>query len=191
MTKKSLNDFKLVLSGIMDNAANESANILHAAWIETPLGPMLAIANEKSLFLLEFADWHGLTKEIHCLRKETHSVILPGKSAALTSIRNELEHYFSGKLKNFKTPLRKVGTDFQNQVWTVTKKIPYGQTRSYYDIAMLLGKPSAFRAVANANSKNKFAIVIPCHRVINHNGGIGGYGGGIPRKKWLIEHELS
>ncbi|HRE30404.1 MAG TPA: methylated-DNA--[protein]-cysteine S-methyltransferase [Candidatus Berkiella sp.] len=191
MTKKSLNDFKHILCGIMDNAADESANLLHASWVKTPLGPMIAIANEKSLFLLEFADWRGLTKEILCLRKATHSVILPGKSAPLTSIRNELEHYFSGKLKSFKTPLRKVGTDFQNRVWAATKKIPYGQTRSYYDIAMVLGKPTAFHAVANANGKNKFAIVIPCHRVINHNGGMGGYGGGIARKKWLITHELS
>ncbi len=189
MKTKSLNDFKHVFCGITETSASNTHNILHAVMIKTPLGDMLGIANEKHLLLLEFADWRGLTREIGRLRKNTLSVIFPGLTSPLVSIKSELKKYFKGDLKRFKTPLANVGTPFQKQVWSELKKIPYAETRSYYDIAILCAKPTAFRAVANANGKNQFAVVIPCHRVINHNGKLGGYGGGLERKKWLIEHE--
>lgn len=188
---QSLHDFTPLFSGTINSRTTKKNKykILHAIWIETPLGPLLGVGDEKKLYLLEFVDWRGLTREIDSLRKETLTTIFPGLTPPLISIEDEIKKYFKGTLKKFKTPLYSSGSLFQKEVWAELKKIPYGQTRSYYDIAVLLGKPTAYRAVANANGKNKFAIVIPCHRVINHSGALGGYGGGLERKEWLINHE--
>lgn len=168
---------------------NKQLNILKSSWLETPLGPMLAIADENFLYLLEFIERHSLEHEIEKLRKKTNSVISLGSTAPIYSIENELKLYFQGKLKDFKTPILLLGSPFQKQAWEVLTKLPYGETRSYTTQATAIGKPSAFRAVANANGANQLAIVIPCHRIINTNGNLGGYGAGITRKKWLIEHE--
>jgi AraC family transcriptional regulator of adaptative response/methylated-DNA-[protein]-cysteine methyltransferase len=164
-------------------------NILKAAWLDTPLGPMIAIANEEALYLLEFVDRRGLEREVERLRQKTKSAIIPGHTQAINSIENELKQYFNGKLKEFKTPLFLLGSPFQKLVWEELEKIPSGETQSYSDIAAAIGKPSACRAVANANGANQLAIIIPCHRIINANGDLGGYGGGLARKKWLINHE--
>ena len=94
-----------------------------------------------------------------------------------------------GALKDFKTPIAYVGSDFQKSVWDALQTIPYGQTCSYSDLAKILGKTAAARAAARANGANQLAIVIPCHRVINMDGRLGGYGGGLARKGWLIDHE--
>lgn len=162
---------------------------LKASWLDTKLGPMIAIGDEEALYLLEFVDRRGLEREVERLRKRTKSAILPGITEPIRSIETELSQYFEGKLHVFKTPLYLLGSLFQKRVWEELQKIPYGETRSYAQLAATIGKPSAFRAVANANGANQFAIVIPCHRVINSNGELGGYGGGLPRKKWLIHHE--
>jgi AraC family transcriptional regulator of adaptative response/methylated-DNA-[protein]-cysteine methyltransferase len=167
----------------------EGANVLHSSWIGTPLGPMLAIADEASLYLLEFVDRRGLEREVERLRIKTKSAIIPGRADPIHSIEHELKAYFDGTLKDFQTRLHLIGSPFQKQVWQALTKIPHGETKSYGDQASGLGKPTAARAVANANGANQIAIVIPCHRIINSNGELGGYGGGIHRKKWLIEHE--
>ena len=164
-------------------------NILKAAWLDTRLGPMIAISDDVALYLLEFVDRRGLEREVERLRKKTRSAIIPGHSQPISSISEELSLYFDGKLTEFKTPLFLLGSPFQKYVWEELKKIPYGETCSYLDIAKTITKPLAFRAVAQANGANQIAIVIPCHRVINTNGEIGGYGGGISRKEWLINHE--
>jgi len=163
--------------------------ILKASWLDTRLGPMIAIGDEKALYLLEFVDRRGLEREVERLRQCTKSAILPGITEPIRSIKRELNLYFEGKLKEFKTPICFLGSPFQKRVWEELKKIPYGETCSYAQLAVTIGRPSAFRAVANANGANQFAIVIPCHRVINSNGDLGGYGGGLPRKKWLINYE--
>lgn len=163
--------------------------ILKAAWLDTPLGPMLAIADENTLYLLEFVDRRGLEREIEQLRKTTKSAIIPGYTQPIRSIENELKLYLDGKLTEFKTPLFFLGSAFQKRVWEELKRIPYGETCSYADIAKAIGKPSASRAVARANGANQIAIAIPCHRVINTNGDLSGYGGGVARKTWLINHE--
>ena len=150
---------------------------------------MLAIADDEMLYLLEFVDRRGLEKEIERLRKKTNLPIIPGKTHAAKLIEAELEKYFSGQIHEFKTPLHLIGSPFQIMVWKELQKIPEGETRSYFEIAKAIGKPLAFRAVALANGANQFAIVIPCHRVINSNGELGGYGGGIKRKEWLLKHE--
>ena len=164
-------------------------NLLKAAWLDTRLGPMIAISDEDVLYLLEFVDRRGLEREIEKLRLKTKLAIIPGHTQPIKLIEKELQLYFEGKLVEFKTPLFFLGSSFQKQVWEELKKIPYGETRSYADIAKAIGKPSAFRAVAQANGANQIAIVIPCHRVINTNGELGGYGGGLIRKQWLITHE--
>jgi AraC family transcriptional regulator of adaptative response/methylated-DNA-[protein]-cysteine methyltransferase len=163
--------------------------VLKASWLDTKLGPMLAIADEDSLCLLEFVDRRGLEREIERLRIKMKAVIFPGKTDPIDFIEAELESYFDGTLREFKTPLRLIGSPFQQSVWEELQRIPYGLTRSYLEQANLIGKPNAYRAVANANGANQLAIVIPCHRIINSNGDLGGYGGGIVRKKWLIDHE--
>lgn len=126
---------------------------------------------------------------IERLRIKTKSAIIPGKSPPIHSIERELKANFKGELIEFKTPLCLLGSPFQHNVWSELKKIPIGTTRSYADIAKVIAKPSAFRAVAQANGANQIAIVIPCHRIINANGELGGYGGGLTRKQWLINHE--
>ena len=168
---------------------NKHRTILKASWLDTPLGSMLAVASEEFLYLLEFVDRRSLESEIKKLRNETKSAIIPGITDPIKSISQELEDYFLGTLKKFKTPLYFSGTTFQKQVWNVLIKIPYGQTRSYKEQAHIVGNDLACRAVANANGANRFAIIIPCHRVINTNGNLGGYSAGIDRKKWLLDHE--
>jgi AraC family transcriptional regulator of adaptative response/methylated-DNA-[protein]-cysteine methyltransferase len=157
--------------------------------IDTPLGSMMAIADDEGIHILEFVDQKNLEASIQNLRGKTKSLIFPGENDPLLSIKKELCEYFDGSLQKFKTPLHLEGSEFQKNVWSALQKIPYGQTRSYAEIATTLNKPSAFRAVANANGANKIAIVIPCHRVINSDGKLGGYAGGISRKQWLLNHE--
>ncbi len=164
-------------------------NILKASWLDTKLGPMIAIADEHALYLLEFVDRRGLEREIERLRIKTKTAIIPGMTPAIVSIEKELDLYFLGKLIKFKTPLCLLGSPFQKKVWEALIKIPQGETRSYLDLAKALGKPTASRAVAQANGANQMAIIIPCHRIINSNGELGGYGGGLARKEWLINHE--
>jgi AraC family transcriptional regulator of adaptative response/methylated-DNA-[protein]-cysteine methyltransferase len=183
--------FRDAFSRIMGTAPGLLSNghVLKASWLDTPFGPMVAVADEIGLYLLEFVDRRGLEREIERLRLKTKLAIIPGKTEAIRLIENELIQYFKGTLQEFKTPLLLLGSPFQKRVWDELKKIPFGETRSYSQIALAISRPSAFRAVAQANGANQIAIVIPCHRVINSNGDLGGYGGGIARKKWLLDHE--
>lgn len=167
----------------------EYPNVLRATWLDTKIGPMIAIADEKALYLLEFLDRPGLEREIERLRQKTRSAILPGKTSPIISIECELESYFDRTLDHFQTPFCWLGSSFQKSVWEALVKIPYGETRSYAEVAASIGNPSAVRAVANANGANQLAILVPCHRVITTNRRLGGYGGGIVRKQWLIKHE--
>ncbi len=169
---------------------SQQHKILKASWLDTPLGPMLAIADVEALYLLEFVERRGLEREIERLRIKMKVAIIPGSTKIIQSITAELKAYFSGTLQHFATPPHLLGSPFQQQVWQELQRIPYGETRSYAKQAQSLGKPSAYRAVANANGANQLAIIIPCHRIINSNGELGGYGGGVNRKKWLIDHEL-
>lgn len=164
-------------------------NVLQASWIDTPFGTMIGIADKEHLYLLEFFQRRGLQREIERLCRRTKSVIIPGELQPLIFIKEELQLYFAGQLKKFKTPLYIQGSEFQKTAWKLLINIPYGQTRSYKEQAQIIGKPLACRAVANANASNQFAVIIPCHRVINSNGKLGGYAGGTQRKQWLLEHE--
>lgn len=159
--------------------------MLKESWIDTPLGRMLAVADEQALYVLEFDNKRRLERELKRIKKPT----TPGKTAPIVQIEEELKAYFSGELQEFKTPLCPIGTPFQKRVWEELQKIPFGETRSYAEIAIAIGKPTAFRAVALANGSNQFSIVIPCHRVINSSRALGGYGGGLEKKVWLLNHE--
>lgn len=157
---------------------------------DTKLGSMIAVGDTDYLYCLEFSDKHGVGRELEQIELRMKSKIEKGTSRSIQSIQLELQAYFNGTLKEFKTPLYLLGTAFQKQVWKELRCTPYGQTRSYAAQAQALGKPTAYRAVANANGANQMVIVIPCHRIISSTGGLGGYSSGIERKKWLLDHEL-
>jgi len=157
--------------------------------LTTPLGPMLAMAERRGLVLLEFLDRPALTREIEELQQRYGYTVAPGHNAHLQQIETELADYFAGKLTAFSVPLHMPGSAFAARVWAELQKIPYGETRSYGGIATALGSPGASRAVGLANGQNRLAIVIPCHRVIGADGSLTGYGGGQPRKAFLLRLE--
>ena len=167
--------------------SHKDQQVLYATWLDTPLGPMLAIASDDRLILLEFVERRGLETELKRLRGKY--AILPGMTAPLEQISRELQEYFAGERSTFETPLQMMGTEFQRSVWEELMRIPYGESIPYMELARRVGRPTAFRAVAQANGANQLAIIIPCHRVINASGKIGGYGGGVPRKEWLLRME--
>lgn len=165
------------------------AKALVAKWMTTPLGPMLAVANDDGLCLLEFVDRRAIEKQIKVLRRRFQSHVVPGEHAMLDRTQKELEKYFAGKSRVLSVPLAAPGTEFQMRVWDALKQIPPGETRSYGQVAKEMGVPKAVRAVARSNGDNRLAIVIPCHRVIGADGSPTGYAGGIWRKEWLLNHE--
>ncbi len=152
---------------------------------------MFACASSQGLCLLEFTDRRMLETEFKDLRKRLNAVILPGENPHLKETETQIKEYFQGKRKSFSVALHTPGTDFQQSVWKVLQNIPYGETRSYLEQATALGNPKAVRAVASANGHNRIAIIIPCHRVIGSDGKLVGYGGGLHRKKWLLDLERS
>lgn len=187
---ESSSGFRDAFSRILGNAPTRAdGKVLMASWLDTPLGPMLVIVDEDYLYLLEFVDRRGLENEISRLRKGIKTGIIPGETRITQQIKTELDNYFSAKCFTFKTPMYLLGSEFQKNVWHSLQTIPIGKTCSYLDIAKAVDHPKAFRAVANANGANQLALIIPCHRVINSNGELGGYGGGISRKAWLLNHE--
>jgi len=157
--------------------------------IETPIGPMLAGISDPGVCLLEFVDRRMVETQLERLRKRLSAPLLPGSHPHLDALAGELERYFAGQLRNFTVPLDLRGTEFQQRVWSILVEIPYGKTRSYADQARLLGDMSAIRAVARANGDNRIAIVVPCHRVVGSDGSLTGYGGGLWRKRWLLDLE--
>lgn len=182
--------FRDAFSRLMGNPPNrEEHRVLKAEWFESPLGSMIALADDDQLHLLEFTDRRGLETEIINIRKRHKYAIIPGNTPVLDQIRAELTAYFEGTLHQFETPLNLYGSEFQRSVMNLLLQVPYGETRSYAEQAKKLGRPEAIRAVANANGKNQLAIVVPCHRIIGSDGNLTGYGGGLARKEWLINHE--
>ena len=159
--------------------------------METPLGTMFACAVEQGICLLEFTDRKMLETELKALAKRLNATIVQGSNKHFVLLKQQLEEYFSGKRKVFSVPLFSPGSDFQQQVWKILQEIPYGYTRSYLQQAHELQRPEAVRAVANANGMNRISILIPCHRIIGSDGNLTGYGGGLWRKKWLLDFEKS
>ena len=189
---ESASGFRSAYAKIFGTApAKASADPLYIAWIDTPMGRMIAIADERALYMLEFTNRKNMRRQFDRLRKVQSRAILPGHTKVTDQIEAELNLYFAGRLSEFKTPLATSGTDFQRQTWAALQDIPHGETRSYAQLAEMIGKPSAVRAVASANANNGLALIIPCHRVIAKNGGLGGYAGGLGRKRQLLDLEAS
>jgi AraC family transcriptional regulator of adaptative response/methylated-DNA-[protein]-cysteine methyltransferase len=159
------------------------------SWIRSPLGPLIAGATAEGICLLEFTDRRMLETQFATVQRLFSGPIVPGSNRHLDLLERELAAYFSGTLQNFSVPLVYPGTPFQRRVWDQLLAIPYGETRSYEQLAAAIGKPKAVRAVGHANGLNRISILIPCHRVINKDGKLGGYGGGLRRKEYLLALE--
>lgn len=159
------------------------------AWMETPLGPMVAGATKEGICLLEFTDRRALERELASLRRLLGLPVVAGETAMIRLLRTELADYFRGKRRAFTVPPALVGAPFEREVWSELLKIPWGETRSYEDLASAIGRPAACRAVGSANGRNRIAILVPCHRVVRKDGTLGGYGGGLWRKQRLLEIE--
>lgn len=185
------NGFRDAFSRIMGELPSNSREktILSSAWLETKLGSMLAISDQQQLYLLEFVDRRGLETEIAVLRSRLNAVIIPQQTAIIQQLKQELTEYFAGNRTAFTIPIALIGSDFQKAVWQQLLTMKIGETYSYKQLAQRIGNEKATRAVANANGKNQLALIVPCHRVINSDGSIGGYGGGVERKKWLLALE--
>jgi AraC family transcriptional regulator of adaptative response/methylated-DNA-[protein]-cysteine methyltransferase len=168
---------------------SKKQNVIDLTRIETPLGTMFACAVEKGVCLLEFSDRKMLETQFKSLAMRFNASIIQGVNKHFILLKKELAAYFEGKLKEFTVPIFSPGTEFQESVWNELQNISYGSTRSYQEQAKALNKQKAVRGVANANGMNKISIIIPCHRVIGSDGNLSGYGGGIWRKKWLLELE--
>ncbi|HCM88593.1 MULTISPECIES: bifunctional transcriptional activator/DNA repair protein Ada [Vagococcus] len=182
--------FNDAFTKIMGNPNKKSEIcILNAYFITTPIGKMLSLSDDNYLYLLEFSDRRGLEREIERLRKSQNFRIIHGKNKINQEVERQIQLYFEKKLKVFDLPLFKKGTPFQKQVWEILEKIPIGDVRSYKDLSKELGDENKVRAVGNANGANQLAIVVPCHRVLKTNGELGGYGGGIERKQYLLKLE--
>jgi len=183
--------FRSVMSKLLGQppSAFKHGGLLRMDWLETPLGPMVAVADRHAVHLLEFVDRKALARQLRALNGRSKGGIGLGRTPAIDLLERELGAYFHGRSAEFTVMLALHGSEFAKSVWDRLRAIPVGETRSYRDIAHEIGRPTAIRAVARANGANQIAIVIPCHRVIGADGALTGYGGGLWRKQKLIEIE--
>lgn len=168
---------------------SQERQLIATTRILTPLGPLLAAATDDGICLLEFVDRRMLETQLKRLGKLLNAECVPGFSKHFDRLSEQLAEYFSGKRREFDVPLVLHGTPFQQKVWAGLRTIPYGSTRSYKEQSATIGLPNAVRAVAKANGDNRIAIIIPCHRVIGADGQLVGYGGGLWRKRYLLDLE--
>ena len=169
--------------------SQQNGDCVRLTWMPSPLGPMVAGATSEGVCLLEFTDRRMIEAQFQTVQSRFGMPLLPGTNEHLELLREELSQYFAGRFNSFRVPLVFPGTPFQRLVWEQLLTIPYGVSKSYRDIAEAIGDRNAVRAVGRANGMNRIAIVIPCHRVVNHNGELGGYGGGLRRKEYLLALE--
>jgi AraC family transcriptional regulator, regulatory protein of adaptative response / methylated-DNA-[protein]-cysteine methyltransferase len=162
---------------------------LFTSSFSTPLGTMQAIADENRLYLFEFVDCKGFKNHIERIRFTMYATITPGVTSIHQILYEQVERYFTGVLRTFNIPIATFGTSFQKTVWSTLQTIPYGSTWSYTLLANAVRRPKSVRAVARINAFNRFALIVPCHRVVGINGSLGGYNAGINRKAKLLEHE--
>lgn len=174
---------------IVSSIKAESQTIAWLSDVETPIGEMIAAATDTHLVVLEYSRRHRLDQQLARLTRTTGVALERGESRIVGQLRSELDEYFRGERKEFSVPIDARGTPFQMRVWTQLRRIPYGTTTSYGRLALTLGQSEAVRAVARANGDNPLAIIIPCHRVIGADGSLTGYGGGLWRKKKLLDLE--
>ena len=188
---ESLSGFREAFARLFDETpgrSRASASILVTRLL-TPLGPMVIAAADEGICLLEFADRRMLETQIKRIKQRVGGKLVPGSNDHTAQLEDELGRYFTGELSEFKVPLVSTGTEFQKACWDYLRAIPYGSTRSYADEARALNRPGATRAVGRANGDNRISIIIPCHRVLGSDGQLTGYGGGLWRKRLLLDHE--
>jgi O-6-methylguanine DNA methyltransferase len=173
----------------LDGIPAESPPTVRLRTLETPLGPMRAGADERALYLLEFADRPMLRTQLNRVQQRFRAGLEEGDNAVLQQTQTELAEYFAGRRRVFSVPLEARGTPFQQRAWQALLAIPWGERRSYAEQAAVLGVPDALRAVGRANGDNRIAIIIPCHRLVGSDGRLTGYGGGVWRKQRLLELE--
>lgn len=169
--------------------SRENGDRVVITMLESPLGPVLAGATDRGINFLEYTDRRMLEHNLKAMRRRFGCAVVPGRHPLLERLRDELKEYFQGDRREFTLPLASRGTPFQDKVWQELGRIAYGQTISYDELARRVGQPTAQRAVARANGMNYVAILIPCHRVIGKDGSLTGYGGGLWRKRLLLELE--
>ena len=157
--------------------------------IDSPVGWLATAATDAGVCLLEFTEPARLEPQLRKLRRLFDVTPVEGTNAHLDLLEEELRAYFAGALRDFTVPVVTPGTPFQQRVWAELLRIPYGETRSYEEIARAVSGVSAQRAVGRANGSNRVAIVVPCHRVVNKDGKLGGYGGQLWRKETLLQLE--
>ena len=157
--------------------------------MSSPLGLLFVARSPRGLRYLEFMDRRSLKRTIAGYESTAADATWEPSLLELKPVVDQLDSYFSGMIKKFSLPLDPDGTEFQHAVWRALLDIPYAETRSYGDVARTIGQPGAARAVGLANNQNPVAIIVPCHRVIGAGGSLVGYGGGMHRKKWLLDHE--
>jgi AraC family transcriptional regulator, regulatory protein of adaptative response / methylated-DNA-[protein]-cysteine methyltransferase len=186
---ESLSGFGSAVKRMTGTSPSIASPMIRTIRLTTPVGPMMAAADDERLLMLEFADRRMLEKQIRRVQRRFGSAIAPGSNDILKQLQDELDAYFGGELRRFQVPLGLSGTPFQEAVWDALLQIPYGTTAHYGAIADAIGNPKAVRAVARANGDNRLAIIIPCHRVIGKDGTLTGYGGGLWRKRKLLDHE--
>ena len=172
-----------------DKKDQTHCNPLAFSFIDTPLGEMVTCHSAKGLMLLEFTDRKSLETELVKLKKTLKGYFVFKETEQHHALSKQIDEYFKGERTQFTHQLDLIGTEFQKQAWLALLDIPYGDQVSYSDQAKRLNAPNAVRAVANANGKNMMAIIIPCHRVLGSDGNLTGYGGGIERKRQLLEIE--
>lgn len=168
---------------------SRTQSTIHASWINTPIGVFWALADASGVLMFEFADRRAIAAQTRAVRRDFRAPIVPGVNESLERLRVEMGEYFAGKRREFSVPLSRGGTEFQRRVWAAVEAIPFGETRSYDQIATKISAPESRRAVGLANGANRLPILIPCHRVVRKDGSLCGYGGGLWRKQWLLEHE--
>lgn len=168
---------------------SRDANCIHVDVIESPLGPLLCVVRDRALVMLEFGNQFDPAVHLQHMEKTFGAAVVPGNNSIVDQLRDQLARYFAGTLCRFTVPIELAGTAFQKQVWARLLKIPYGKTMSYAQLASSIDRPGAQRAVGHANGRNPIVIVVPCHRVINANGKLGGYGGALWRKRFLLDLE--
>jgi AraC family transcriptional regulator of adaptative response/methylated-DNA-[protein]-cysteine methyltransferase len=188
---ESLSGFRDAFSKVFGEPAGKAdrAQAIHLGWVETKVGPMVAGSRDGALIFLEFTTRRMMEAQIETLRKRFKAAFVPEDDAIIKQTRRELDEYFAGRRRDFTIPLAYPGTPFETKVWSELLKIPYGETRSYEELATVIGSKGSVRAVGSANGRNRIAIVIPCHRVVNKSGALGGYGGGLWRKQALLSLE--
>ena len=164
-------------------------NRINFTIVDSPVGKLVLGVSSRGCCLVEFEDRGGIEKIKSRTQQRYKIELLESTNQLLERVEKELNEYFSGTLNSFSVPLDLQGTRFEQSVWQELLSIPYGQTRTYGEIAKSVQKPLAFQAVGRANGSNPVAIVVPCHRVIQKGGGMCGYGGGVWRKKFLLALE--